>query len=46
MLVYTVLQPVLATVWSAILFGETLAPLQILGALVTLAAIYAGSVRR
>jgi len=40
------IQPVLSTVWSALLFGETLAPLQILGALVTLAAIYAGSMRR
>lgn len=40
------LQPVLATVWSALLLGEALAPLQVLGALVTLAAIYAGSVRR
>jgi len=40
------LQPVLATVWSALLFGEALAPLQILGALVTLGAIYSGSARR
>ncbi len=40
------LQPVLATVWSAILFGESLAPLQVFGALITLAAIYFGSVSR
>jgi len=37
------LQPVLATVWGALLFGERLEPLQSLGALVTLAAVYAGS---
>lgn len=40
------LQPVLATIWSALLFDETLTPLQTLGALVTLAAIYVGSMRR
>jgi len=40
------LQPVLATLWSVLLFDERLLPLQILGALITLAAIYAGSVRR
>ena len=37
------LQPVLATIWSAVLFGETLVPLQIAGAGVTLGAIYVGS---
>ncbi len=40
------LQPVLATVWSAILSGESLAPVQVFGALITLAAIYFGSVSR
>lgn len=39
------LQPVLATVWSVLLFGEKLRPLQVLGALVTLGAIYVGSTR-
>ena len=39
------LQPVLATVWSVLLFGENLEPLQVLGALVTLGAIYVGSTR-
>lgn len=37
------LQPVLATVWGWLLFAEHLAPLQLLGALVTLGAIYAGA---
>jgi drug/metabolite transporter (DMT)-like permease len=37
------LQPVLATVWGRLLFGERLAPLQLAGALVTLGAIYAGT---
>lgn len=37
------LQPVLATVWGGLLFGERLAPLQLLGALLTLGAIYAGT---
>jgi drug/metabolite transporter (DMT)-like permease len=40
------LQPVLATVWGVLLFGETLTPLQVTGAAVTLGAIYFGSVRR
>ena len=39
------LQPVLATIWGAALFGETLTVLQGVGAVVTLAAIYAGSRR-
>ena len=39
------LQPVLATVWGAVLFDETLSWLQAIGAAVTLAAIYAGSRR-
>ncbi len=39
------LQPVLATVWGAILFEESLTLLQGIGAAVTLAAIYAGSRR-
>lgn len=39
------LQPVLATVWGVLLFGEDLEPLQLLGALVTLGAIYLGSTR-
>jgi drug/metabolite transporter (DMT)-like permease len=40
------LQPVLATIWSALLFAEILEPLQILGALLTLGAVYLGTVRR
>ncbi|MFH1688433.1 MAG: DMT family transporter [bacterium] len=40
------LQPVLATVWGFLIFHEVLTALQIVGAVVTLAAIYAGSVRR
>ena len=36
-------QPILATVWGVILFDETLGPLQAVGALVTLGAIYLGS---
>ncbi len=40
------LQPVLATVWGAILFAEMLTPLQIVGMIVTLAAIFAGSVKK
>ncbi len=39
------LQPVLAMVWSVLLFGESLQPLQVLGALVTLGAIHVGSTR-
>ncbi|HXV76203.1 MAG TPA: DMT family transporter, partial [Candidatus Polarisedimenticolaceae bacterium] len=37
------MQPVLATVWGVLLFGERLEPLQILGAAITLAAIAVGS---
>lgn len=37
------LQPVLATVWGWLLFDETLLPLQLAGALLTLGAIYAGT---
>ena len=37
------LQPVLATVWGRLLFGERLVPLQLAGAAVTLGAIYAGT---
>lgn len=37
------LQPVLSTVWGRLLFGERLAPLQLTGAALTLAAIYAGA---
>jgi drug/metabolite transporter (DMT)-like permease len=37
------LQPLLATVWGWLLFGEHLAPLQLVGALVTLGAIYTGT---
>ena len=39
------LQPVLATVWGVFFFHEYLTPLQIVGGLITLVAIYAGSVR-
>ncbi|MBU8933526.1 MAG: DMT family transporter [candidate division Zixibacteria bacterium] len=38
------LQPVLATVWGYMFFGERLGLLQIVGAVVTLTAIYIGSV--
>jgi drug/metabolite transporter (DMT)-like permease len=40
------LQPVLTTVWGYLFFSEYLTPLQIVGAAITLAAIYYGSVRR
>ncbi len=40
------LQPVLATIWGFILFDESLTPIQILGAALTLLAIYIGSVPR
>lgn len=36
------MQPLLATVWGWLLLGERLSPLQLTGALLTLAAIYAG----
>ncbi len=39
------LQPVLATVWGVFFFHEYLTPLQIVGGLITLVAIYVGSVR-
>lgn len=39
------LQPVLATVWGVFFFHEYLTPIQIGGALITLVAIYVGSVR-
>ena len=37
------LQPVLATVWGALLFGERMQPVQLAGAGLTLAAIYLGT---
>ncbi len=40
------LQPVLATVWGVVFFAEQLSPSQIIGAMITLGAIYVGSVRR
>jgi drug/metabolite transporter (DMT)-like permease len=39
------MQPVLASVWGAIGFGEAWTPLQVLGAAITLGAIYYGSRR-
>ena len=39
-------QPTMATVWGFLFFGEMLGPLQFVGAVVTLGAIYFGSVRR
>jgi drug/metabolite transporter (DMT)-like permease len=39
------LQPALSTIWGVLLFGESLRPLQVAGALLTLASVYAGSVR-
>ena len=38
------LQPTLATVWGALFFDERLLVLQVIGALITIAAIYFGSV--
>jgi drug/metabolite transporter (DMT)-like permease len=40
------LQPALSAIWAALLFGESLEPLQIAGALVTLGAVYVGSTGR
>jgi drug/metabolite transporter (DMT)-like permease len=40
------LQPILATVWGILFFGEQFAPTQFLGAAVTIAAIYYGSTRK
>lgn len=40
------LQPVFATVWGWMLFAEVLTPLQLLGATITLAAIFVGSARK
>lgn len=40
------LQPVLATVWGMLFFAEWMTVLQIVGAVVTLAAIYFGSLRQ
>ncbi len=40
------LQPTMATVWGFLFFGEMLGPLQLLGAVVTLGAIYFGSIRK
>jgi drug/metabolite transporter (DMT)-like permease len=40
------LQPVLATVWGWLFFTERLTPLQLIGAVVTLTAIYVGGARR
>ena len=39
------LQPVLATAWGALLFREHLEPVQMIGAAVTLVAIYVGSMK-
>ncbi|RME21176.1 MAG: DMT family transporter [Candidatus Zixiibacteriota bacterium] len=40
------LQPTLAMVWGFVIFHEQLTVLQLLGAVITLAAIYVGSVRQ
>lgn len=40
------LQPVLAMVWGYLFFNEALAASQIIGAVITLTAIYAGSIRK
>lgn len=40
------LQPVLTVVWGGFMFGEYLSLWQIAGAVITLAAIYLGSIRR
>lgn len=39
------LQPVLAMIWGYVIFNETLTNIQVAGAIVTLVAIYFGSVR-
>jgi len=39
------LQPMLATVWGVIFFGEHFTAVQVLGAVIALAAIYGGSLR-
>jgi len=40
------LQPVFATVWDVVLFGKSLGPWPLAGAVLTLAAIYMGSIAR
>lgn len=40
------LQPTLATIWGFFMFGEVLTLLQIAGAVITLGAIYFGSIRK
>lgn len=40
------LQPILATVWGWLVFAENLTIIQLLGATITLSAIYIGSIRR
>ena len=40
------LQPVLAIHWGVLFFGEALVATQVVGAVITLSAIYAGSVKR
>ena len=40
------LQPVFATIWGVLFFAEHLTPLQIVGAAITLIAIYVGSIRK
>jgi drug/metabolite transporter (DMT)-like permease len=40
------LQPTLATAWGLWFFHESLVPMQLLGAVITLAAIYFGSLRK
>ncbi|MDH4034308.1 MAG: DMT family transporter, partial [candidate division Zixibacteria bacterium] len=40
------LQPILATVWGWLIFAESLTFIQMLGAAITLTAIYFGSLRR
>lgn len=39
-------QPILATVWGVLIFDETLFAVQVLGAVLTLAAVYGGSISR
>lgn len=39
------LQPTLATVWGILVFNESFVPLQLFGAVLTLTAIYLGSIR-
>ena len=40
------LQPALSLIWDVLIFGKALSPIEIAGVLITLAAIFLGSLRR